>query len=764
MTTVGTKTSLTVACGAVALAMFASGCARTPEASAAKFLESGKKYVAGKDYGRAILQFRNAARVRPGDAEPQFQLGLAFLETGDINSAAGYLQRAAELDPKHVGAQLKLAELKTASQNIELVREAEKHARAALAASPGNPDALAALAFSELRLGKPEDAKQHLLQALQKFPQHLKSAMTLARLKVMQKDYPGAEEVLKKAAQQAPRSPETAVALARFYLFVGNPPEAEVQLGKALAVDPDNAAALLDLGALQVRASRREHAEQTYKRLSRLPDKQYKPLYAMFLFQDGRLDDALREFEELARRDPKDRAVRTRLISAYVAAKRTGSAEATLNAALKDNPKDVEALLQFAEISLLGRKLEQAEQSIRQVLDSRPDWAEAHYVMARLHLARGSLQNHRRELDEALRLNPALLGARLELAQSLIAANSSRAALDLMDRTPADQRQSMPVLIQRNWALLAAGQRDDLRQGIDQALAQGSAPDLLFQDALLKLQRQEFEPARRSLEKALEQNPADLRLLDVLARSYVIQKQPAMAVRKVQEYTSRLPKNASAQHFLGSWLMAAGSRSDAREAFDASKAADPGFGPADLALARLDVLDDKPADARRRLDALLAANQETVAARVILGMIEEAASNYPAAIQHYRKVIETDRGNFIALNNLAYRLANDAKQPDEALQLAQQAKEIAPDHPSVEDTIGWAFYHKGIYRTAVAHLENAASMSQDAAIKYHLAMAYAKAGDRQKAEMTLRVALKANPNLQEAQMARALIVDAVPTP
>jgi len=55
-------------------------------------------------------------------------------------------------------------------------------------------------------------------------------------------------------------------------------------------------------------------------------------------------------------------------------------------------------------------------------------------------------------------------------------------------------------------------------------------------------------------------------------------------------------------------------------------------------------------------------------------------------------------------------------------------------------------------------------MSQDAAIKYHLAMAYAKAGDRQKAEMTLRVALKANPNLQEAQMARALIVDAVPTP
>ena len=42
-----------------------SGCAFSPEAKEARYLESGKKQLTKKDYARAIIQFRNAANSLP---------------------------------------------------------------------------------------------------------------------------------------------------------------------------------------------------------------------------------------------------------------------------------------------------------------------------------------------------------------------------------------------------------------------------------------------------------------------------------------------------------------------------------------------------------------------------------------------------------------------------------------------------------------------------------------------------------------------------
>jgi len=44
--------------------------------------------------------------------------------------------------------------------------------------------------------------------------------------------------------------------------------------------------------------------------------------------------------------------------------------------------------------------------------------------------------------------------------------------------------------------------------------------------------------------------------------------------------------------------------------------------------------------------------------------------------------------------------------------------------------------------------------------KYHLAMAYAKAGNLSRARATLQVALKQNPNLAEAKTAQDVLASA----
>ena len=77
----------------------------------------GAALLAKKDYGRAALEFRNAVKVMPKDAEPYYQLGLTYLASGNARNGVAALRHATELNPKHAGAQLKLAELMTTSQN-----------------------------------------------------------------------------------------------------------------------------------------------------------------------------------------------------------------------------------------------------------------------------------------------------------------------------------------------------------------------------------------------------------------------------------------------------------------------------------------------------------------------------------------------------------------------------------------------------------------------------------------------------------------------
>jgi tetratricopeptide (TPR) repeat protein len=688
----------------------------------------------------------------PNQAEPYYQLGLAYLAAGNPQMAANNLLKAAELDPKHLGTQVKLAEMMAVNKDLKVVKEAEKRAKDALALSPENADALQALALAELRLDEREDARTHLTQALQKFPQHLKSSMVLAMLLLGDGDHAGAEAVLKKAVEQAPQSVEPALAFARFYLFTRKNEEAEKWLRRAIELDPKQPAPLLDLGALLVRTNRLDQAEAIYRQLAAFPQTEYKPVHALFLFRTGKRDAAIAELEKLSQQDRKDRAARTRLVAAYLATQRASDAERVLNAALKDSPRDADALLQRAEIMLGTGRLAEADRDLKEVLRVQPDSAQAHYVMSRVHFARRSPANQRQELTDALRIDPKMLVARLELARLLTTANDAKAALAIVEQTPAEQKQVLPVIVERNAALLALGQWDELRKGVDEGFKVGQSTDLLLQDGLIKIHKKDIAGAKLVLERALKQSPEDLRVLQALTLTYPAQR-PDDALKRIREHATQFPKSAPVQSFLGKYLAQLKRVGEARTAFVAASSVNPNFEPALLALAEIDVYEGKLDSARQTVSGILVKNPLSIEARLALARVEQRAGNHPAMIAQYRKVLEDDASNIEALNNLAYALANEGNQPDEALKLAQQVKEILPNSPSIDDTIGWAFYKKGHYSTAVGHLERAAAKDPRPVIQYHLAMACFRTGNRKRGDEVLRAAMNAAPNLPEAKMA-----------
>ena len=83
----------------------------------------------------------------------------------------------------------------------------------------------------------------------------------------------------------------------------------------------------------------------------------------------------------------------------------------------------------------------------------------------------------------------------------------------------------------------------------------------------------------------------------------------------------------------------------------------------------------------------------------------------------------------------------------------------------MEGTIGWVYFRKGMYDIALQHLKDAVNregknVADGTAIRrYHLAMAYKRAGENDKAAKALSAALKLDQNLPEARVAKQMLAE-----
>jgi tetratricopeptide (TPR) repeat protein len=733
----------------IAIVVFLAGCARSPQAKEAQFLKRGQELMEKHDYQRATLEFRNASQLMANDAEPYYRMALVFVAQRDAAAAIRLLQKATQLNPKHAQAQLELANLVLGSASPDSVRDAQDRIRKVLAESPDAPGALDTLAVSELRLGNFDAAVADLQTAVAKAPGNLRGAVNLAQLRLLRKDPGGAETVLKKAVESAPKSAPAMIVLANFYVEQGRTADAETTLQRALATEPDNPNALLLLASLQSRGGRPGQAELTYKRVAALPGQQYKSLYGVFLFQERKRAVAIQELEAVHKRDLDNRTARGYLVSAYAAEGRVSDALAVLNAALRRRPKDSDALLQRGELYLRNGSLQQAHDDLESALHNTRDSAEAHYAMARVYELLGAVLLARQELDQALHFNPALLAARTAYARILASSGDVTGAFSVLDHAPADQRRTISYITSRNWVLLAADKRAEVRPGIEAGLSIARTPDLLYQEALLDTREKGFAKARTTLRELLGAYPESAPAIDLLASTYSSEGDARGAVGIVSEYAGRRPKAAPLQNLLGLWLLKTGDRTAARAAFQKARDADPAYTRPTLLLAQVD-LDDGNVDAvRRDLAALLAKEPNDAEARFLMGAAEDRAGNYAAAIDQYQKVLQQKPSDVLALNNLAYDMAT--QNPHEALDYIQRALALAPNDPSLQDTIGLVYYSQGSYTQAVKYLNEALYKAETPGRRFHLGLAYAKLGDRAAAAKNINAALKLDPHITERE-------------
>ena len=122
----------------------------------------------------------------------------------------------------------------------------------------------------------------------------------------------------------------------------------------------------------------------------------------------------------------------------------------------------------------------------------------------------------------------------------------------------------------------------------------------------------------------------------------------------------------------------------------------------------------------------------------------------------YQAQLKLQPDNIRALNNLAFLLMKSS--PQEAIQYAQRATKLDPTNANALDTLGQIQTERGEFKDGIATYRRANELApKNPLIRYHLAVALAKSGEKQLARRELERLLASYPNFEGEADARALL-------
>lgn len=652
--------------------------------------------------------------------------------------------KAAENDPSNTSADLHLAQLFLAGGAPD---RALIFADIVLAHEPNNADAMTAEAQAYAFMGSIPAATERLRDVLKHDPGRADAAVTLAQIYSGTGHTSDARTVLVNATTKDPQSAALQLALAHFEEEQGQPTAAESAYRKAVLLQ-DDADTNLRLAQFLERSARIPEAESVLHRVDAMrPAKPYA--LADFQLVSGNSREASRHYLDLLvhhESNPNDKDAATlasRAIEARLAlasqASGTQRDQAILEAktALGTNRAQLGstmATVLAAEIVLVQGDAAMAERLAQGAVDGESSSAPAHYVLG-LALSRlGKTAEAAAQWQTVVDDDPNFVPAHLSLAELAYANGQYReaeqnvvpvvrqepanlAALDLFGRVLIAEKE------------FASAESIALRyQTIDKTSPE---PHVLLGNSALAQHRLGY--AMIEFEQAMLLDPHSMAAMDGLVQVYRMGGITRPMLEHMEHSAAAPPSSAALMELAGRLYAEHGWDRDAARCFQHAWQMDPKRSTAAVQLTAI--------------EARLGNNEAAIAsasginasdALVLSGARADQARNPAAAARAYEEALQKGDSTGVAANNLAWIYAEQGRNLDRALELAQSAREANPSSPAVTDTLGYVLLKRREYSMAVAELKHAdellrAQRSPDAElaalIQQHLADAYRNLGE-----------------------------------
>ena len=226
------------------------------------------------------------------------------------------------------------------------------------------------------------------------------------------------------------------------------------------------------------------------------------------------------------------------------------------------------------------------------------------------------------------------------------------------------------------------------------------------------------------------------------AEALTMQHREADALKVLESWKSGDPKTLLPYQVIASVNLSDHKPADAIHQLQGALAKSPHDSPTLTLLGTAYLATGDTRAASAQYQAALTSNPANTDAAIRLGNLEAAARQNDRALVHFRMAVKADPNNAIACNNVAWLLADQGKDLDEALRLAASAVTLDPKYTDARDTLGWVQYRRGEYAAAVTTLKAAKALAPaNTDIAAHLGLAYAKAGHKPEALAELKRAL-----------------------
>jgi tetratricopeptide (TPR) repeat protein len=730
------------------IAALAAACSN-PEMQKRRHLERGNSYAAQKRDEFAVIEYASAVRLDPKFGDARLKLAETYERMGNLRAAFPEFIRAADALPDNRDLQLKVTEILLVAGRFD---DAKARVGTLLNRDPKDVDALILHASAIAALKDPQGAIDEIEEALKIQPQDSRALINLGTVRMRTGDAREAEAAFRSAISFDRSSVNAHLAYANFLWSSGRQPEAEQELKQALALKPKDVLANRMLASLYLSTNRAADAEQPLKVVaesSTLPAARFQ--LAQYYVTVKRVQDATKLLTALSD-DPGTFAdAEGMLASIEYDAGHHDEAHSRLDKLIARTPKDSRPLVMKARWLATEKKLDDALTKAEAAIAADSQSAPAYYMLGMVRDLRHEAPDAIKAYTEALRLNPRILAAQVELSRLSLATGNRDAALRYAEQAKQTEPTNAAAHIALARSLLAKNDVGRAESEINALLRSlPNVADVHVLNGSLQMQRKNNVAARASFVRALELMPGSLDAIAGLTQLDLQEKKIDSALSRIDAQVAKEPDRAELLALAAQVFMQVQQDDRAERVLRHAVVVDPRFSTAYALLAQLYVKEKKLDAARAEFEGMVKRNPGEVGARTMVGLILETQGKREEAKRWYEATVAEVSNAPIVANNLAFIYAEEGTNLDVALQLASSAKQQMPDSPVVDDTLGWVYYKKDLVALAVHPLEESLKRRPDnPSVLYHLGLTYAKSGDKSKARGALEQAMKLNPRLND---------------
>ncbi len=754
----------------ILLAAFA-GCTRDPEKVKRKYVETGDKYYAQGKFKQAAIMYGNALKQDPKFGEAYLKLGDTELRRGEIRRAINAYRRAIELLPDNEDPAGRLADIYLAGYAIftqsskELLAEVEDLTQSLLKKNPNSFHGLRLQGFVHIAKQEPKEAIESFRKADSVKPKQPEVKYALAQVLSQEGQWEEAEKLAKEVMANSPNHIPTYDFMLMEYLKRDQRDKAEQVLLKKVENNPKTARFRTQLASLYYAEQKTAESEKVIGELM-AKEKEIEGARmeaGEYYYRIRNYSRAQEIFEEGAKQDEGQRT-NYRLKSALidVAQSKLKPALDKVERALRDDPKNDDALSMRASLQLQtgDRALTQAAITDLQSLLSRaPGNAVIRYNLARAYQGREEWDAARVQYQEAIKLRPDFLGAHVGLGQVLLFKREYGKALEEGENILRLDPENLQGRVIKTNALINSGNLRQARADLElYKKANPESPDLQFQSALVSFYERDFKTAEATFRALRQKYPNDLRLAYAIAEVFLQTGRPDEALRFLLDEQKRFPDNLEVYKAVGNISMRTGALDLAEDQYRFLIGKEPRN--TELYM-RLGETLRRKGNTQASIDVLRKGQQlqpNDPSTNLQLALTLDAAGLKRESLPIYESIVKNQPDNPIALNNLAFMMAEDGRDLDQALTYAQRARQQLPDNPDIADTLGWIYIRKNLSDNAVSIFKDLTKKYRaNPVYHYHLAMALYQKGDREGAKRSLQSALALKPPKEHEDKIRELL-------